>query len=186
MSYIAKYLPVEGEIKEGDRFLSKWRKEHKFFWYPRVDSMSDTHYIWENTPYDKSDAESKVKLFLTSTNINFGEEVIALDTPLVKFRWNEQSKHAAEIANSLHLYVKIIGEISSGAIFVKEGDKFDEEDIRIVWWPNKSSKSGFGSFESMEIANTYTEFIENGYVEKYKSEVVYEIQIKCPTCKTFH
>lgn len=155
--YFAKYLPIEGEITVGDQFLSAWRKEHKFFWYPTADYITDTHYIWGNQPYAKEDAVTKVKLFLCSRDIQVGDGIKLeplVSEPDYPINTEEEAAHWRNVKEAF----KVIGEISPKAVWVKQGDEFEEDEVR----PSArhySSKT-----------RTYR-------------DVFY---ILCPTCKTYH
>lgn len=115
--YFAKYLPVEGEIKEGD-----------YWQHPKGAIFPYTE------GYAKGPIASlkpkKVKLFLCSRDIQVGDKVLNskmtgdLDVTedileLIQSEPNEG-------------WFKVVGEISPEARWIKEGDEFDKDDIEHV------------------------------------------------------
>jgi len=122
-SYFAKYLPVEGEIKEGEL-------------------VTDNHGIF---PYHKGNPcqgvfgnFKKVKLFLCSRDIQVGDKVVYeahLDFG-VQLVTNIEDDEVAVLSKGskthAHNLLKVIGEISPEATWVKEGDEFDEDEWRFV------------------------------------------------------
>lgn len=157
-SYFAKYLPVEGskpsQIPVGKNVPVMKNNKLQFMQIETADKM---HKFMQFDGYRKG-IYLPAKLFLCSRDINFGDEVFGSDTPNIKFIWDEWGKKGAELANSLHLYMKVIGEISPEAIWVKDGDEFDENEI-IMYYPKKYNKTPF----------------DNGI-----------IKIKCSQCNKFH
>jgi len=125
--YFAKYLPVEGEIKEGDKIL----------WNGKITTAIDTVY---------SNLTKKVKLFLCSRSIQVGDEVYPtkymFEAGSIVGGFKEDSNTIfyfkgkdPKILKNLHStgnWGKVIGEISKEAIWVKEGDEFDEEEIEWI------------------------------------------------------
>jgi len=102
--YFAKYLPVEGGIKEGDIILdifSQYSKAHK------------------SNLQSRNPPKVKYKLFLCSRDIQVGDKV--LDEEFCDWIVQENDLKA------LHLLTKVIGEISPDARWVKEGDEFDAD-----------------------------------------------------------
>lgn len=127
--YKAKFLPVDGEVKEGDNYLSKWRQEHKFFHYSTCKKIENgkvfpTEGVGSKDGFDVSDIITKVKLFLCTIDDN-----------------------------------KPIGEISPEAIFVTDGDTFEESEFHVCIKDNR---------------------------DKLTSATQYLIKIKCNKCETFH
>lgn len=98
MKYFAKYLPVKGEIKEGDKFFSKYifgelvtlnssTPIHTCHWIQKdmkVDNIT-TDGLYLQPKEDESEAMSwrtasqKVKLFLCSRNIQVGDKLTAIN-----------------------------------------------------------------------------------------------------------
>lgn len=119
--YFAKYLPVEGEVKMGDKFLD-----------PELGIGTRRS---EEGVYDFQ----KVKLFLCSKDIKVGDEICD-DNDSSEFC--EVMKvdgdnltiiyHGKEETVSRLYTMKVIGEISLKDTWVKEGDAFDEEDIHVI------------------------------------------------------
>lgn len=131
--YFTKYLPVQGEIREGDIAL------YEAFGFGAVDfrhgSLHYTSFPKPGTvtmPVGSLDDKRPYKLFLCSRDIQVGDKVygreekvidaglcLALDCPDVY-----------EAITSDHF--KVIGEISPDALsYVKEGDEFDEEQVEL-------------------------------------------------------
>ena len=102
MKYFSKYLPVEGEINEGDKFL-----DHK------DNLIKDAHIpeFYNNPHVPYFDGYKKVKLFLCSGDIKPED-----------FASRESRVHVS--FNNPEPPFKIIGEIFPDARWVKEGDEF--------------------------------------------------------------
>ena len=116
--YFAKYLPVEGEIKEGDHF----------------DSVNG-----------ELPGSLHTRLFLCSRDIQVGDMAKDLNQPLTDFYVDEKNLELIKKGNDdfyehMNLY-KVIGEISSEATWVKEGDEFDKEETKPVFKPKDVPKS---------------------------------------------
>lgn len=115
MKYFAKYLPVEGQIKEGDKVTGY-----------KGDVESERMAGFMNA-VDTGDFK-KLKLFLCSRDIQVDDKV---EVPLLT-----DTRQAN--ANNLKFFkeckgYKVIGEISPDALtYVKEGDEFDE--YKIGYW----------------------------------------------------
>lgn len=115
--YFAKYLPVEGEIKEGDYYSSATG-------------------IYKHTGgknYVILSTYKKVKLFLCSRDIKVGDKVFCFDVHLNNplhppERYIDPWRIRTE-GDTCNACIKVIGEISPNAIWVKEGDEFEERDI---------------------------------------------------------
>lgn len=116
MTYIAKYLPVEGEIKEGEHGLTSTGIVFKAL-------KSHLHL---------AEGKQKVKLFLVSTDIKVGDKYLN-----DKFIEHTCTHELDSIITQNELfpfkYFKVIGEISPDALnFVKEGNVFTEDQIKFV------------------------------------------------------
>ncbi len=145
--YFAKYLPVEGEIKEGD-------------WYKSPSgSILSQHNGTELLP----DGWYKVKLFLCSRDLNYGDEVTCINPYSVNYL--KKSKHF-EFGDT-ESWAKVIGEISPEAKWVKEGDEFDEDNIYFQ-----------DCGKHVECCDGDCKF------PNWKGGEF--IQIKCPTCEKFY
>lgn len=115
--YLAKYLPVEEEIKEGD-----YRLENGHVYYT-PDALTAKNVV----NYAK-----KLKLFLVSRDIQVGDEYINTITNKKHFCTHELSSVQIQEKLSPGTYIKVIGEISPDALgYVKEGQEFDEDEIKI-------------------------------------------------------
>lgn len=66
------------------------------------------------------------------------------------------------------------------------GREFNEDEIKVIWWPDEKLMIGFGSFESSEISDSLEEFYEHGYIQNHIDEICFQILIKCPNCKYYH
>lgn len=103
--YFTKYLPVEGEIKNGDKYVTE------------DGILRDTTYQTEDGRGGTIDRthDKKVKLFLCSRDIQVGDKVIdSIDG-------KEYEVKSGFLPPEM---VKVIGEISPEAKWVKEGDEF--------------------------------------------------------------
>ena len=156
--YFAKCLPVEGEIKEGDTY---WNPRRKI--YQKAEKGDDFDTL--NTEYKTQGqkAYQKVKLFLCSRDIQVGDRIYSErskqyyrvdgDEPDTYHTLNptggwkcDMEEKGKEISSVGRLFTsvakaesfKVIGEISPEAIWVKEGDEFNEEQVqeRFVPYPN--------------------------------------------------
>lgn len=123
MKYFAKYLPVEGEIKEGDMAITI-----------RGEIFQATK---ENN--DPIYGDKRIKLFLCSRAIYVGDmitldgvEFIHYDEGEVDSIWYEHIKKG----------FKVIGEISKDAAWVKEGDEFNEDEL-LLYHTTSSGKNYF-------------------------------------------
>lgn len=141
--YFAKYLPVEGGFKR----------------------------VVKNDQGIPIDYHQEVKLFLCSRDIQVGDKI-----------WDKIGEIYIEVNNkkALELYykynngnwIKVIGPISPQALWVKEGDKFDENQLAY-----SSKEIECGPFELSQFTRQECSFLETEELE---------ILVKCPTCKTFH
>ena len=116
LKYFCKYLPVEGEIKEGDKvlYLGKLRE---------VSLMDNRLIIWGGEAFVQILTEKKVKLFLCSRDIEMGNKVLG----------NIESKEEYTFMEGMNAKycTKVVGEISKDALsYVKEGMEYDEEDVK--------------------------------------------------------
>jgi hypothetical protein len=116
--YFAKYLPIEGEIKEGDYFIEKDTLGN--------DNILPCLGLLSLVPHDHLVSRKKVKLFLCSRDIQVGDKVY---TGSSIFELDYNSFCALRTLDSDKKWFKIIGEISPEAEWVKEGDKFDKADL---------------------------------------------------------
>ena len=103
----------------------------------------------------------KDKLYLITRDIQVGDKYLTAP--------DYQKERVCEDASySFEHCVKVIGEISPEAVWVKEGDEFEEEDIQ----------KGGG----------YILFFYEGMTHwsKIKDDDAKFVKLKCPTCFTYH
>lgn len=129
--YFTKYLPVEGEIKEGNKFIIDVYNSHQY-------GIKTAEVVGYNTirqkenfvqilPFDKEKCK-KVKLFLCSRDIQVGDKVKSLNDS-IQFYPIPATQRIAK--NELGNYYKVIGEVSEYALsYVTEGMEFDEDGIK--------------------------------------------------------
>lgn len=169
-NYFAKYLPVKGEIKEGDKFVQQKEILTKGSGKQRVAGGGDIKLI---------------KLFLVNRDIQVRDEVINLEidsTPITIDNIVNNSVWFQETPGEYKLKdcFKVVGEIILDAlVYVKENQEFDETDLEPLLYCIKHPD------ESIPLGNIkqLSEWMNlNPNPTKYK--VV--ISIKCPTCKHFH
>jgi hypothetical protein len=176
--YFAKYLPEEGEIKEGDCVQVKSHNSDNIpllgagavFTVLRKDNSTGREYL-EDGKGTLCPAENaqKVKLFLCSRDIQVGDSACAKGTfhNIAGFEWKEH--HAKEYNNNADgYYYKVIGEISPEAVWVKEGDEFDEDDLVF----KRVDRENGGGWKYVEVEDTA------GFPTI--------VEIKNPSCKHFH
>lgn len=165
--YFAKYLPVEGEIKEGDRWWVKTLPQV----YPLPADKSTLDY-W-NTQFGNQKDFSKVNLFLCSRDIRVGDKVIYKShieshwfkgtvavytnsyTAFEEDRDNDGDKESFYINYDSKDVYKIVGEISPEASWVKEGDEFDEGEVKIYERKDFSHWDSEDELERNPIWRTY-------------------------------
>ncbi len=162
--YFTKYLPVEGDIKIGDTFFTR---------HFRLGEC-----VSEEQSVGLKEKDAKLaKLFLCSRDIQVGDKLTG---------WSNKTYHIA-IEEDIELFknagvtddiFKVIGEISPDAIWVKEGDEFEEEDLQgILYRLNHPDESIYGSIDQLLLLHkTIT------HPERYTPRV----EIKCSQCNTFH
>jgi hypothetical protein len=135
--YFAKYLPVEGKIIDEEMVMFKiddtWTepcsfdsylgsniqevKQGKLFLCSEDIKLNDTYYHDSFCPYPDGEIAD------TNTKVMNAHMMIT----------NEGPDYEGDTS------FKVIGEISSDALsFVKEGDKFDEDEISIVKFPKRN------------------------------------------------
>lgn len=194
--YFIKYLPVEGEIKEGDIVM------HPHHGLLRLVKYSSKFLCWdceipylnnEDLSFPAVDKVQKVKLFLCSRDIKIGDKVkidvmlngVYNDYEFVKEDTEDGVKcqtfdgvgmyfHYPEHEEEENIF-KVIGEISSDTTWVKEGDEFDENEVEL-WEKLKNHKWTLEDVKKYE-----------GLMGKIiNPEKYFNIKIKCPTCSHFH
>jgi len=150
-TYFAKYLPVEGEVKEGDKFVDNWTIDKsvrtcisfgsvKGFIDPLITDSKHLRSSPKNT--------KKVQLFLCSRDIQVGDKAyLRPDLQLVPTKVTSIGGRGSEMiiqgedGTDCYLgednYFKVIGHISLDATWVKDGDNFEETSIKI---PSRNNK----------------------------------------------
>ncbi len=131
MKKFAKYIPVDGEIQEGDIGLDPFGLPYHCKDGKMLDEDESTYYLLK----DYSDKFRKVKLMLCSREVKVGDKMRMTDNPFLEVEWTEKldfSKSNTFTGTDPDAF-KVIGEISPDALeYVKEGDEFDEDVVRIL------------------------------------------------------
>lgn len=160
--YFAKYLPVEGEIEVGDYFVDEYKQIYKC-------TKKDNGGTW-GSGYSRSinlKLSKKVKLFLCSRDIQVGDEVTS---------YISGKKIKANLFPHTHPhFVKVIGEISPDATWVKEGQEFSEEEVKINF--------EFLAGKYWIVCNSLAKNIENEWIASKIGR--YTMKIKGP-CGHYH
>lgn len=120
-AYFIKYLPVEGEIKSGEKY---WNKQWK-----QADVVGDGIHV----AVLKHNNFQPAKLFLCSRDIQVGDMVRTHTNPDKEFKAGYAEVHR----NGGGDFYKVIGEISPQAIWVKEGMEFDEGEVKATPYGEK-------------------------------------------------
>lgn len=159
--YFAEYIPVKGEIKEGDSVLMKTGHGEKVV----ICKNKEQADLWNSlTP-----KQNVVKLCLCSRDIKIGDKIKDENFPEQDaFYMDGLFLSMLERRNIKDQFYKVIGKISPDAIWVTRGMEFDEDNVCIM-----ATDKHFGISNPIEVV---------------KKEDIGEIwvEIKCPTCKTFH
>ncbi len=133
--YFVKLIQAEGDIKVGD-----YVKEGLSPSFHRVMEHSDIAFInSKNSPFQK------FKAFICSRDIQVGDKIyVYYDSK--SHRWNNGFYFVTSVKDRIEAYkegtpkdnissihkdnpIKIVGEISPDAIWVKEGDEFNEDEL---------------------------------------------------------
>lgn len=137
--YFTKYLPVEGEIFKGDYFYDKdWDNVYKSV----SPSRTSTYIVDSKNGFHERIMCKKVKLFLCSRDIQVGNEVIYLPSGEKRKVLSKEEVESLtgkgkgnwcefKVAKDERFHIKVIGEVSSEATWVKEGMEFDETQVKI-------------------------------------------------------
>lgn len=133
--YFAKYIPAEGEIKDGESGLTS--SGHVF-------KAIHTH-------LHLTKGKQKVKLFLCSYDVKIGD-VVPEYGKIVNAKISSFIFEDGKCQQKMVCY-KVIGEISPRAIGVNQWDEFNDEDIMIIeicsnyngkhLWKDCNCKMGF-------------------------------------------
>jgi hypothetical protein len=113
--YFTKYLPVEGEIKDGDMYYNE--------------TVGKTLRCLCATGFTKGD--KLVKLFLCSRDIQVGDELRTLtgkETIPITGIGGDKEIEILQVGIDNKKLFKVIREISPEATWVKEWDEFDEDE----------------------------------------------------------
>lgn len=150
--YFAKYLPVEGEIKDGDSYLHFTGRLY--------------HGFSENATF-KNKGDKKVKLFLCSRDIpEQGDLAYPIGGGVKTLMYHNVGEQKLGLE-----FIKVIGEISPEAKWVKEGDEFDE--YRDVWYFELNGKWKYVGRNTVD------------WVKERGSEIKLVCKVKGP-CGHFH
>src|SRR4051812_38335154 len=127
MKYFCRHIPVEGDVKVGDTFTSTKPNGDRY----KASSIKDGYVYTSPLSFRFRIQDCTLnKLFLCSRDIQVGDEVhhgaIEGATQIVDDVEKFSKPH--EITGQ---FFKIIGEISPDAIWVKDGDEFEENDVEI-------------------------------------------------------
>lgn len=184
--YFAKYLPVEGEIKKGDWII-----------YSNLINSIPIQFL----EGELAGFEKKIKLFLCGRDIQLGDKLTD------KYGKNEYVYEGFDergnyfVTNTTFPYgncskeyfedcfIKVIGETSPEAIWVKEGDEFDEEEINIIYtklFECKCEKPGVYRTPEQATCSHMMDDYRGGDWCSRQIDIIEHIKIKCPTCKKFH
>lgn len=111
--YFSKWLPVEGEIKQGDWMIGGAEDE----------SFGQ---VWQNDNHFISPEDKKVKLFLCTRDIKVGDSTFSFESNgFGPIGFHE----CADIQScEMHNCISVIGEILTPGI--KEGQEFTEKEIQ--------------------------------------------------------
>lgn len=198
--YFAKYLPVEGEIKEDNAYfigktlhlsagnLNKPPLRLMLKKHPEVKTYGE----WLNK------VAKKAKLFLCSADIQVGDKKVCLIYPhrtshpfsLREHEWVAEVKfeHQLKFLTGLrdngagNELFKVIGEISPDALnYVKEGDEFDEDQV-IMYDSFEKWEENYPDQDYIDMSLDYFDVDEKGE-NTIKSVLV---EVKCSQCNTFH
>lgn len=116
--YFVKYLPVEGDIKEGEIcFVDDGNGDTDYLPFKQI-------YMEEGEPYPV-----KVKPFLCSRDIQVGDEYYNSMGYKVDHTWDEEAiQDSKDFPDDIF---KVIGEISPDAGII-EGQEFTEEEVKFL------------------------------------------------------
>jgi hypothetical protein len=190
--YFAKWLPVEGEIKEGDYFLNDNKPSiHQFLsskeklgtykiiqgYEGEAGKIYQYHIVQHLGGINK-----KIRLFLCSRGpegLKAGDTVFSMErpkeTPLSTWIIDDKQIFLGQLSGTIYATGRLIGEISKEALWVKEGDEFTENEVQFHYNHRKFRDKDF-------IHDGPYSFDWDEDPEKY----YLSIHIKCDKCNTFH
>ncbi len=172
--FFTKYLPVDGIITKGDYFLMGENKRVTL-----CEADKDAEYFTK-------EGYQKVKLFLCSDDIQVGDNVF------LENGYNYFSKAIDKINNSdrdiiletmpenrksgtidYREMVKVLGEVSPDAIWIKNDMEFDKTDVQRYVIANDS-------LPVLPLA--WGDELKSRHPDQYRDAY----KFKCGNCKTFH
>lgn len=183
-TYFAKYLPVEGEMKEGGKYITNCGNVYN------ADKESiEAHKELEKSQGKKviNDYFKPVKLFLCSRDIQVGDKVVQdKEKPFNPDSLAVIDKEHLEM-HKMYGHFKVIGEVSPDAIWVTENMEFGEESVRkrvSVELYYADAKEQFQYYENLiRVESEFKPIDRSDYNETILNSI---IVIKCPTCLTYH
>lgn len=177
--YFVKLIPVKGKIKKGDLIICS-----------NSPGTNVTHKDWQMA--QGHSCCKKAKLFLCSRDIQVGDKnvydrflqkenltAIKIDPFRIVPKYmilRDSNGNTYSQENSIRGFLfKAVGEISSDATWIKEGDEFDEDEVKpVVMVMNYTTPFEYGKYENFEDIK-----------KMYKGAVVI-VKIKCSNCNIFH
>lgn len=158
MEYYTKYLPFRGNLENGSKFIDKSGAIQIFERAEYLNPSKGVLWMDQNMwPHYASECIGPVKLFLCSNEIKIGD-ILKCKTASGKWTDVEVGGEPNKFMNDPD-YFKVIGEISSEAIWIAEGMKLTEDEVKI-----------------RDLNN------EHGSASSVQRVVVF---VKCPTCGRF-
>jgi hypothetical protein len=197
--YFLKYLPVDGEIKNGELVYDTVNPDFRIELF---ECRIDGDILYDDRGFVRNKEHCKpVRLFVCSYDLKIGDKV-----------WNPADLYSddgelrsLEELKELRVF-KVIGEVSDDALWARERDEFDEDEIRIVYgspvkkvWSAGESKhvlEFFGHWpEEWEIEDSAKNWAEHedfgghsrGYTLYWNEEPTFVKRIQLfGHCKHFH
>lgn len=166
--YFAKYLPVEGEIKPLDYIL-----DVKLNTIVKLSAQATTHKVPQINTL-KEDYK-KVKLFLCDRDIQEGDEIFDGERfgtastveknedgyiTYVSIKYTPTQEHGWTVP--LNEALRVRGEISPDATWVKQDDEFEEAEVKFIAKGNSDIyyKLTYDEFKRKFVGDALTYFIE--------------------------
>jgi len=170
--YFAKYLPVEGEIKKGDYVKCNGAQGIVTDTWGSITVLEKDgeEHNW------RSDIPKLHKLFLCSRDIQVGDTNLQHYDPLTNTKCADEPRSINNEEELLYLkdYIekverydcfKVLGEISPEATWVKEGDTFNNDEIKQHIVP---VKAGFEKYYDTEHQEEMERDVYEAVVGYYK------------------
>jgi len=210
MKYFTKYLPVDGQIIEGDKVrYSKGELDFPDDIYTVLDNEKEKMSTkgvgglgirWHKRTYKRDDGKSiiesaylkigynitlsdivKVKLFLCTYDIKVGDRFY--DEKGFDYIYQEEdfSEEYFEQNNAF----KVLGEVSNEALWIKEGDEFNESFIEEWYWHLNKNCFTISVKFAEEISNKPPNYCENIWENNKEWSKRGVFKIKGP-CGHFH